>query len=399
MTNPKRSPIRWGRIGILVGAVALAGILVWAFLPEPVLVEESTAISGNVVVEAVEDGKTRVLDRYVVSAPVTGNLARSALRVGDAVLPGTVVARLLPMDAPLLDARTRAEIRARLSGALDGRRVSEARAHAAELAAADAEHELIRLRQLAVGGGVSPRDLESAEALARVRGEEATSARFAVEVAAHEAEVAQALLRRAPSDGSGMDLSSPVNGVVLRLFQESGGPVQAGTPVLEIGDPAQLEVVVDVLTADAVRIAPGAPARLERWGGPDALIAHVVRVDPAAITRVSALGVEEQRVDVVLSLDSPHASRARLGDGFRVDVRMEVARQDGVLVIPEAAVFRRDGGFATWVDEDGRATLRMVDVGLRDGVRVEIRSGLAAGDVVVVHPSDTLVEGARVKVP
>jgi HlyD family secretion protein len=364
-------------------------------MPAPTRVELSTVERGDLVLEIVEDGRVEVIDRYVVSAPLTGNLARSTLRPGDPVEPGKTVVQLLPAEAPLLDARTRAEAAARSSAAADARTMAKANLEAAEVARSQALRERDRLRRM--GTGVAGVEVERAAVELRLREEQSTSARFAVEVAQHEAELARAVLGR--TRGRDADevfaVAAPAGGQVLRVFQESAGVVAAGTPLLEVGDPRLAEVVVDVLSVDAVRIRPDASVRIEGWGGPEALRARVRSVEPAAFTRVSALGVEEQRVNVVVALDAP--APPTLGDGYRVEARIEIDRRDGALVVPEAAVFRRGTETMVFAFDDGRARLVPVTLGLRNGTEAEVVDGLAEGDRVVIHPSDAVDEGVRVR--
>jgi HlyD family secretion protein len=285
-----------------------------------------------------------------------------------------------------------AAARAALSQA--GTAVTSARA-ATDYARRDAE----RLRALLAPGAVSRQALDEADLAAQTRQEDLASAQFGERVAASELRLAQAALARLDRGAGAADqllVRAPVRGVVLRLFQESEGAVQPGTPLMEIGDPAALEAVVDVLTTDAVDIRPGAAVRLERWGGDSALSGHVHRVEPSAFTRLSALGVEEQRVNVVVLLDEPRARWATLGDGFRIEASVLTGEVRNGLLLRGGAVFRQGVGWGVYVVEAGRARLRMIEVGRRNDSEVEVVRGLREGDRVVLYPTDNVGEGVRV---
>jgi HlyD family secretion protein len=394
MTTAGRSP--WPRRLALAGAGALAiAALAWAFAPSPPRVATAVVGRGSLVEELVEDGVARVRDRYVITAPIPGTLLRPTHRPGDAVEPEHVVASLAPTTSPLLDARSRAEAALRAASARDARAQAQAAVAMASMNQSLAERELARVE--ALGEHASPRDRDVATARARIAAAEVASARFAAEVAAHEAALAASVLERGAEDAAEeLLVTSPVDGVVLRVHQSSAGVVAPGTPLLELGDPRALEVVVDVLTPDAVRIPPNARVTIERWGGAP-LEARVDRVEPAAFTRISALGVEEQRVNVVIDLVSPPEERAALGDGYRVEARIVLDRRDDAVRVPESAVFRRGDGHAVFIVAGGRATLTPVTLGLRTGREAEVVEGLAAGDVVIVHPGESVADGARVE--
>jgi HlyD family secretion protein len=382
-----------------VAAAALIVGLVLAWMPEPVSVDLGVVKRGPLEVTVDEDGRTRVKDRYVVSAPLGGTLARTALRAGDPVRRGDVVARVVPAASPLLDSRARAEAEARVSAARAALRRAGTEVTRARAARDFARREAERHRSLLEAGAAAPQAAEQAELAERMRSEDLASAEFGRRVAASEVDLARAALLRldAPRAGDGFEVRSPIDGRVLRVVQESEAVVQSGTPLMEIGDPRALEVVADVLTADAVEIRPGAAARIERWGGEAALRGHVHRVEPSAFTRVSALGVEEQRVNVILDLDDEPARWATVGDGYRVEARIVVWQADGVLQVPAGAVFRHDGAWAVYAVEDGRARLRPVGIGRRNAARAQVTEGLREGEAVVVYPSDTMDDGVRVE--
>jgi HlyD family secretion protein len=300
----------------------------------------------------------------------------------------------------VLDERTRAEAEARLGAVLSA--VGQARAQAARARAARdlAEQELGRVRRLAQGQAVTPQAVDQAAFEARMRAEELTSAQFAGKVAEEEVRMARVALGR---DGPRardrhVDVLAPVSGQVLRVQQKSAGVVQAGAPLLEIGDPAALEIVVDLLTTDAVHVQPGTPVVIGGWGGSDALAGRVRRVEPSAFTRPSALGVDEQRVNVVVALVDARPRWAALGDGYRVEARLVLWRSEDVLQVPPGAVFRRGEGWAVFSVDGGVARLQPVTIGHRGETGVEILSGLNPGATVAVHPGDRVKEGARVEV-
>ncbi len=403
-TARRRAPWRtWlSRGGVVLAVVGVVALVVVSSAQPPPVVDVSVARQGRLEVVVEEDGVSRVHDRYVVGAPLTGNLGRMELHPGDAVRKGQVVARMVPLDPPLLDARTRAELDSRLSAAMAGQQQASAATERARLAVEFAQKELERQRTFLAQKLAPPTAVERAEFDVRSRASEQKSAEFATRVADHDVEMARAALRRlgaGKKTGEEWSISSPNAGVVLRMLNLGGGVVAAGTPLLEVGDPAALEVVVDVLTQDAVRVRPGMPAVLSRWGGETPLRAHVRVVEPSAFPAVSALGVSEQRVNIVLDLDEPRETWSALGDGFRVEARIITHAVDQAVVVPAGAVFRQAGGWSAWrlnaqdVVEEARVTL-----GHRGGAEVEVRDGLAAGDRVVVFPSDRVRGGSRVHV-
>lgn len=382
----------WG----VLGTTGIAA-LVWAWQPKPVAVDVAAVSRGDLVVSVEEVARTRVRDRYVVSAPLGGNLLRIELRPGDTVETGSVLARIVPMSSPLLDPRTKVEATARSGAATAGERQARAAVSRAELALKHAEDELERDRRLAESGSIPQQSITRAELEFRLRSEELASSRFASQMAAHEAAMARAALARFESLRStdGFDVPAPVGGSVLRVLAQSAGPVQPGTPLLEVGDPAALEVVTEVLSADAVRTSAGARVTLERWGGP-ALRAHVRRVEPSGFTRLSALGVEEQRVAVVIDLDEPRDRWASLGDGFRVETRIVIEEKRDVLRMPAGAVFRHGDGWAAYLLENGRARLAPIVLGSRGDAEVEVQQGVGESAVVVVHPSERVKDGVKI---
>jgi len=393
------------RLGALA-AVAAALLGGWWLLRSPALPVEVAEVSrGPLRVTVDEEGQTRVRRRYVVAAPTAGRLLRIELDEGDAVAAGGLVARLEP--APL-DPRDEATAEARLRAARAQKSASDARVALAEAALRQAERDSERAERLREAGAKSDEALE----LARLKRTEAVqdleAARFAADAAVHEVEAAQAVLiaarsprprvaaNRAPCEepGSCIAVRSPVAGSVLRVHEESERIVAAGTPLLEVGDPRDVEIVVDVLSADAVKIAAGAPVVIEDWGGERPLEGRVRLVEPSGFTKVSALGVEEQRVNVVADfVDGPGA----LGDGYRVEARVVVWEAPDVVRVPGSALFRRGDAWHVFVVERRTARLRPVEVGHRGTFEAELVAGLEPGERVVLHPSDRVQNGVRVR--
>lgn len=361
--------------------------------PAPSPADFGIADRGPLVVTVDEEGKTRVRERYIVSAPVAGRLSRLEVHEGDEVRGGDVVVRLDPLP---LDARTRAELTARLESARAGERAAGARERQAAAAAEQAKRSRARLDQLARKGVTAPEEREQAELVETVRLRGLEAARLAVRASGFEAAAAKAALLAAES-GRGEALTvvrAPVSGRVLRIVEENERAVVAGAPILEIGDPSQLEIVLDVLSREAVRVKAGAPMRIEEWGGAEPLAATVRRVEPSAFTKISALGVEEQRVHVVGDFASPPPV---LGDGYRVEARIVVAQVKDVVRVPASALFRKGEGWAAFVVEDGRARLRTVEPGLVSRTHAEVRGGLREGETVILHPGDGVRPGTRVR--
>jgi len=396
--------VLWGSVGLLL----VAG-LVWAFLPRPVPVDLAVASRGRLTVTIDEEGVTRVRDVYVLSAPVTGRTRRIDLEVGDRVVAGeTVAAAIEPIDPELLDVRTEREARAAVQAAEAARERAAAELERAEAELAYARADLRRQQRLMDEGVTSERELDTAQRQYRTARAAVGTARAALQEAAFELDRARARLV-SPGDtaegdtrGVGGDdpasipVRPPVTGRVLRVLHESAGVVQAGTPLLEIGDPAELEIVVDLLSADAVKVEAGDPVIVEEWGGDGVLRGRVRRVEPYGFTEVSALGIEEQRVNVVVDLVDPREEWQRLGHGYRVEARIVVWERDDVLKIPLSALFRRGDAWAVFAVEEGLARLRPVERGRHTGLEVEIRSGLGEGDLVVRYPSNQVSDGVRV---
>jgi HlyD family secretion protein len=383
-------------VSVIGAGVVLAAL---ALRPKPVRVEASEVVVGPLSVGIEESGRTRVKDRYVVSAPTTGRLSRVWLQPGDTVTEGDTLAEISPSSSPLIDPRSRAEAEARLGAARSALGQTRVRLARAVAAREQADRELDRSRKLGAVGALSPRDVEIAEFELRLQVEEVNSGEFAVKVASEEVRLASAALeqREGNQERYHIDVLAPASGRVLRVLQESAGLVQAGTPLVEVGDPAALEAVVDLLTTDAVHVTPGTPAQIVGWGGDHELGARVIRVEPSGFTRLSALGVDEQRVNVILAFSDARSDWASLGDGFHIEARLVLWRSEQVLQVPVLAVFRQGGGSAVFSIEDDRARLLPVVIGHRGDTQVEVVSGLSAGARVVVHPGDRVKDGVRVE--
>lgn len=394
---------KWWWVG--VAAMAVLAALAWAFAPRPLAVETATASMGPFERSIEENGRTRVRDRYLVSAPLSGELARIDLREGDAVTPATVLANLTPALAPMLDARTRAQLAMQVEIAKATLARAEAHVARAGTALAQARATLAREQGLARDRYIAASQLEASRLSVRAAQEDLRAAREDHHAAGHvldQARAAQTAVLR--DDASPFPLRAPSAGQVLRVLRTSAGTVALGTPLLEIGDTARMDVVAELLTTDALQVAQGMPVRVERWGGPAPLQGHVRRIEPAAFTKVSALGVEEQRVNVLIVLDSPHAQWQALGDGYRVGVRIVVVARPSVLRVPASAVFpaagsaaEGDARMAVFVVEDGRARLRPVTLADRTGEQAWIAQGLRAGEQVILYPGDAVADGVRVQ--
>ena len=383
------------------GAAVVAILAGWALRPEPVAIEAAVARRAVFEQAVSDDGRTRLRDRYVVSAPLAGRLERIVMKPGDAVAAGQVVARLRPAAPAFLDARSASELRERL-GAVQAQVLrAEAEVRRLEAQRDQARADEARQSKLAGEGFVSPTAREQAALALRVAERAVESAHFAADAARHDLAQARAAIARyeggaAPS-AAAWPVTSPVAGVVLRVAQESEAVVQIGTPLVEVGDPRALEAVIDVLSQEAIALRPGMPARIEPTPGMPALAARVRRVEPAAFTQVSALGVEEQRVNVILDFDDRPGELPPLGDGFRVDADIVVFRVENAMVVPVGALFRDAGGWAVFALRDGRAVKRPVQASARNGELAWIERGLEEGERVVVYPSDALRDGSRVR--
>lgn len=405
---------RWLWIVALIGAIALGAFL--ALRPQPVEVEAARVGRGPLRVTVEEEGKTRIRDRFVVSAPVAGFVRRIRWKEGDTVRAGQVAAVMEPLRAEVLDPRSRELNEARLRAAEAAARAAEARLKQVEqqarAAAADAEYwreQLKRDESLAASGDVATErvartraEAARTEAAERAAENAVAAARAAVEQARADVLAARAALLNPTARGqrgSASDVVSvrwPVSGRVLKVVKESEGVVQAGEPLVELGNVQALEVQVDVLSVDAVKLKPGTPVEFVRWGGDRPLEGLVRVIEPTAFTKISALGVEEQRVRVLCDITSPEQEWQRLGDGYRVDAVFILWHGSNVLQVPASALFRNGAEWFVFAIEDGVARRKKVDVGHRSGLAAEVVGGLAAGDRVIAHPDESVSEGREV---
>ncbi|HJW10040.1 MAG TPA: HlyD family efflux transporter periplasmic adaptor subunit [Holophagaceae bacterium] len=378
------------------GGLAALALLAWAFRPASLPVDVARVVRGPFEQELVQEGRTRARERFVVSAPVAGHLLRILLKPGDAVRRGDRLATLLPADAPLRDLRTERDLDARVGAAEAALARATAQRQQAEAARDEAARVLDRTRKLVAGKALTRADLDRAEADARIQEEAARAAGEEVHGQTHALESARAARASYSGGRERQEVRAALDGHVLRVHQESEAVVAAGTPLLELGREGDLEVVVDLLSSDAVQVAPGAKVRLEQWGGEGFLQAHVRRVEPGAFTKVSPLGVEEQRVNVIVDLDGEPARWAALGDGYRVEAHLETFAAPDLLKVPTAALFRDSQGWAVFVLEGGRARRRAVAIGHRQDREAEVKDGLKAGEAVILYPGETVAEGLRV---
>lgn len=387
---------------VWIALAALVALLAYAMRPKPIAVEVATVGRGALTVSVLEEGKTRIRNRYVVSPPLTGLLQRTPLRAGDPLEAGqTVVATLETQPSGFLDPRTRAQAEAAIAAAEAAVSLRQAEVERARAAVDLVTKERQRARQLQAEGTISVQEWDRVDSEATVRERELRAAEFAVRVAEFELSQARAALMQGQQpDGAPSTLfqmRSPVDGVVLNVFEESSRIVGVGTPLMEVGDPRDLEVEVELLSQDAVSVQPGADLWIERWGGEQPLRGRVVTVEPAAYTKISALGVEEQRVKVRADfIDTPPANRP-LGDRFRVEARVITWHSDDVLRIPTGALFRRGGEWMTFLVVGGQATLRKVSINHNSGVHAEVTDGVSAGDQVIVHPPDVVADGVKIR--
>jgi HlyD family secretion protein len=393
---------RWIIWGVL-GAVLAAG-LVYAFRPQAVSVDLASVVRGPLVVTVDEEGETRVRDVFVLSAPVAGRALRIESEVGDAVVAEqTVVAEIEPVDPAFLDVRSEAQAEASLQAADANKVLAES-----ELAEAEAEFdfasaELERARRLIKSETISERALDDAQRHFRRTRATVATARARLQVRSFELKRARAQLvspvhtQAAHGACECVPLLAPVDGRILRVHHKSEGVVEAGDPLVEIGDPGDLEVVTDFLSSDAVKIVPGQRVIIEEWGGETALEGRVRLVEPFGFTKVSALGIEEQRVNVIIDFTSPRTDWQRLGHGYQLEVGVVLWEGSDVRKLPLTALFRHGGDWAVFVEEDGRARLRVIKVGRRTGLEAEIVEGIDTGDRVVVSPSDRITDGVRIR--
>jgi len=391
------------RIGFTLLGLALAGGLAYGFMPRPAAVDVTAATKGPLAVTIEEEGKTRVMERYVVSTPLSGYARRINLKVGDAVKQGQVLAQIEPARSDALDPRSRAQAQAQVNAAQAAVAAARENARAAAAQADLARQELQRTESLRSANFISEQALDKTRSELRRTQAAQAAAEHAINVARFELDTARAALSQSSNLQAGktaeaLSVRAPVDAYVLKLAHESEGAIQAGQALIEIGNPETLEVEVEVLSTHAVQILPGTKVLLDRWGGEQTLQGAVRVIEPAGFTKVSALGVEEQRVRVIADITSPREVWRRLGDGYRVEARFVIWEGNDVLQIPASALFRLKQGWAVFVVENGRAKTQALEIGQRAGLIVQVRSGIKAGDQVITHPDDKIKDGGRVKV-
>ena len=392
-----RRYLLWGVLG-----AALVGGLAYTFWPRPTPVDLASVVSGPLSVTIDEYGQTRIRDLYLVSAPVAGELSRIKLESGDPVAAGiTVVGFIQPAEPALLDARSYQERSAAAEAAAAAVTLAETEITRTQVEMEFAAADLARARSLNLGATISPRDLQIAETAFKTR--EAANQAALASLAMRRFELERARVGLAGPESNVevltccVQIVAPVGGRVLRVLRNSSGLVGGGEPLIEIGDPDALEVVVDLLTTDAVLVSEGAEVAIVGWGEDQSLTGRVRRVEPYGFTKVSALGIEEQRVNVRIDFESPSEAWRQLGHAFRIEARIVVWSADAAVKAPLSAIFRSGDDWATFVDVDGRAELRLIQVGHRSDEEVEVLSGLQPGDRVIVRPSSDLRDGLSIQ--
>jgi HlyD family secretion protein len=387
---------RWIVAAVVVAAVVAAAW--WALQSAPRPLDVAAVTRGPLVQRFEEEGRTQLPRRWVLTAPIAGTLRRIDLLQGDAVKAGQLVAVIEPLQGALLDPANRTRLLAEEQAALASMQAAQQRLAAAQADADLAARDAGRMRALGASGVVSVAALDEVEArLARARAAAAAAQAERRAAGQQRAALAALLLGQGRSGGQVVELRAPIDGVVLHRFQESAAPVQAGQSLLELGDLRQLEVMVQALSQQAIALRPGSSARILRWGGAGALPARVTRIEPGGFTKVSALGVEEQRTQVWLDITAPRAQWEPLGDGYRVEVEFEVGRRPDVLQVPSSALFRDGRRWAVYRVAGGRARLTVVTPGMQGDGATEIVAGLRQGERVVAYPDDRIADGLRVR--
>ena len=383
---------------LIASVLVVAAIVAVALWPKSMEVSVTHSERGPMQVTVDEDGETRVRDRFLVTAPVAGRVQRIEIEPGDLVVRGrTVLTRITPAESPLLDPRTRSELQAGVEAATAAVGQARAERQRASTAVERARSTLRRQQELMKAGAIAADALEAAETALASAEDGLRAAEFTERRTEYERQVARARLSAPNAAGRSVEVLAPIDGTVLKRLRESEGVVPVGEPLVEIGEPERKEIVADLLSTDAVRVSPGAEVLIEQWGGGHPLHGRVRRVEPSGFMKVSALGVEEQRVNVIVNFaDSSDA--VRLGDGYRVEVRIVLWKDDNVIKVPVGALFRQGEGWAVFVVEEGRVRRQTVQLGQRNENVGQITGGLEAGATIVLHPPDTLMDGARVTV-
>ena len=398
-TRP-RKPGAWRRFIPYAIVAALLAAIVAGLRPKPIQVETATVTTGPLTVSVLEEGKTRIRHRYTISPPISGYLNRIALRAGDRIEAGkTVLAVLQAEPSSFLNPRARGEAEARLKGAEAAKMQSQSELERSRAALDLAEKEKTRSIELKRTGAISTKEWDTIENQVTVLTRALHTAEFALRVAEFELAQAQATLVQAkspaPDHSEPLTILAPVSGFVLQVFEESARILPAGTPIMEVGDPTDIEAEIELLSSDAVGVAPGAEVSIEQWGGESPLRGIVSVIEPGGFTKISALGVEEQRVKVRVDFTDPPGHS--LGDRFRVEARIVTWHGENVLQVPTGALFRRGGDWMTFALDAGRARLTKVEIAHTNGIAAEVRTGLQQGQPVILHPPDAVADGAAVR--
>lgn len=388
--------------------ILLTGLIIWGFWPKPIRVEVLPASYAPLTITIEEEGRTRVIDRYSLAAPVNGVTCHQQLKVGDSVTQGQILLTITPLASQVLDPRSRAQAEARLASAESALHAAQEQAGATKATAQLAVTEHKRILLLADKGLISREALDKAKTAVQTSAATKRSADFTVDVAKYDREAARTTLQYSASNQNEslntaantneerVLLRSPINGKILKIARQCAGPVVTGEPLLEIGDPTALEIEVDVLSADAVRIAQGMQVTFDRWGGEQPLTGIVRIIEPVGFTKISALGVEEQRVLIISDFTSPKQLWQRLGDGYRVEASFIIWQQDDVLQIATSSLFRYQDAWAVFVVENGYAKRREINIGQRNGLTAQVLKGIEADEKIINHPSDEVDDGTRV---
>ena len=397
-----RKSTAWRRILPYALGAALLVLLFQALRTSPIAVETGTVTRGPLTVTVLEEGKTRIRHRYLITPPVAGYLNRVPLRAGDRIEAGkTVLATVQPQPAGFLDPRARAEAEARVKASEAARMQRETQIERVRAALDLAQKEMVRAKELKKSGAIAAKDWDTAESQVSMLTRDLNTAQFAMQVSEFELAQARAALNQVQTPQTEnidpLKIIAPVDGYVLNVFEESARMVMAGTQIMEVGDHTDLEAEIELLSSDAVGVQPGADVSIEQWGGEKPLRGKVTVVEPGGYTKVSALGVEEQRVKVRVNFLDPLPPGTTLGDRFRVEARIVTWHGENVLQVPTGALFRRGGDWMTFLFEGGKARQAKVEIAHNNGVAAEVRSGLTQGQRVILHAPDAVADGAKVE--
>jgi len=389
--------------GILVVSLLIIFLLIWGFWPKPVVVESATVKRAPLTITIEKNGRTRIIDRYVIAAPVNGMTCRMHLRIGDDVTKGQTLLGITPLEPQVLDARSHAQAEAKVAAARSALHGAEEQVRAASAAEKLAFDEMKRYQTLLKKGLISQESYDKVKTSSLTSSADRRSAKFNVEVAHYELQAALTTLEYSAASPHSepverIPVHSPINGKILKVARKCEGPVTTGEALLEVGDPSALEIEVDVLSADAVQIKPGMKVLFERWGGEQPLEGVVRLIEPIGFTKVSALGVEEQRVWVISDFTSPIEQWKRLGDAYRVEAKFILWHEEAVLQVPYSSLFRFKDGWAVFAIENDQAIRKQVTIGQRNGLTAQILTGLEENDKIINHPSDKVEDGVSVEV-